>query len=137
MTSRIQNYKELEKQYLRKAKGRMKGRVTDLLNLYKDGHLYSKVTLQREVNRYLGHFKSEGERDLHYFKTMVKYLDIQPSTEKRRDSRIEQSSQKLATLFEKAEAKTKVRYTVKAILYSLTPRPSQKNGRMEMMYFIR
>ena len=67
MTNRIVSYKALEKQFLPKAKGpRQKERVRDLLNLYSDGKVFSKITMQRELNRYLGRFKNEGERDLFF-----------------------------------------------------------------------
>ena len=67
MTNRIASLTALEKQFLPKAKGaKQKGRVGDLLNLYKDGKIFSKITIQRELNRYLGRFKSEGERDLYF-----------------------------------------------------------------------
>ena len=75
-----------KKQYLRKSKGKQKERVSDLLKLYKDGKIFNKISIQREVNRYLGQsFKNEQERELQYYKTMVKYLDVQPSTDKRRE----------------------------------------------------
>ena len=67
MTNRITSFKALEKQLLPKAKGKQKERVRDLLKLYSDGNMFSKITIQRELNRYLGRFKNEGERDLYYF----------------------------------------------------------------------
>jgi hypothetical protein len=66
MTSRITSYKALEKQFLHKAKGKKKDRVADLLNLYKDGKIFSKITAQRELHRYLGRFKNEGEREVFF-----------------------------------------------------------------------
>jgi hypothetical protein len=55
MTNRITSYKALEKQFLPKAKGpRQKERVRDLLSLYQDGKIFSKITAQRELHRYLG-----------------------------------------------------------------------------------
>ena len=87
MTSRLNNYKSLEKQFLHKATKRQKDRVSDLLNLYKDGRILNKVTVQRELNRYLGRsFKNETERDLYYYKTfsghLAKSLNLKRQTEK-------------------------------------------------------
>jgi hypothetical protein len=52
---------------------------------------------------------------------MTTYLDVRPSTDKRREKRVEQKAEKIEALLEKAEAKTISKYTVKAILYSRTP----------------
>ena len=77
MSSRIETYKTLEKEYLRKSKGNQKEKVKDLLKLYKDEKIFSKITIQRELNRYLGQsFKNEGERELYFYKTMTKYLEF-------------------------------------------------------------
>jgi hypothetical protein len=68
MTNSVTSYKALEKQFLPKAKGaKQKERVRDLLSLYQDGKIFSKITAQRELHRYLGRFKDEGERDLYFF----------------------------------------------------------------------
>ena len=74
MSNRSEVYKALKKQFISKAKGNAKERVNDLLNLYRDGKVFSKATTQREINRYLGRFKSEEARDLYYFQTMSKHL---------------------------------------------------------------
>ena len=139
MTNRIVSYKALEKQFLPKAKGpRQKERVRDLLNLYSDGKVFSKITMQRELNRYLGRFKNESERDLYFFQSMAKHLNVQPSTDKRRDKRIKEKEQKLNQLIKKAEdRKPKARYTVKAILYSRAYNTSRKNGCMTVYRTIR
>ena len=62
-----------------------------MLKLYKDEKIFSKITIQRELNRYLGQsFKNEGEREKHFFfETMIKYLNAKPSTDKRRGERQE------------------------------------------------
>ena len=68
MSNRIVSYKALEKQFLPKAKGvKQKERVRDLLGLYQEGKIFSKITAQRELNRFLGRFKNEGVRDLFFF----------------------------------------------------------------------
>ena len=54
--------------------------------------------MQRELNRYLGRFKSEAERELYFFQSMAKHLGRQPSTERRRDKRIEEKAEKLDNL---------------------------------------
>jgi hypothetical protein len=60
---RSETYKALYKKYVPKAKGKQKERVIDLLNLYKDARIFSKITLQHDLNRYLGRsFKNETER---------------------------------------------------------------------------
>ena len=70
MSNRLETYKSLEKYYLRKSKGKQKEGVKEILKLYKDGKIFSKITIQRELNRYLGQsFKSEKERDSYYDKT--------------------------------------------------------------------
>jgi hypothetical protein len=95
MSNRIETYKHLEKQYIRKSKGKQKERVKDLLNMYKDGRIFSKVTIQRELNRYLGHFKNEDQRDLHYFNTMAKYVT--------NSRKLENTQKKIEKQFEKVE----------------------------------
>ena len=72
--NRVETYKTLQKQFLNKAKGKQKERVKDLLTLYKEGKIFSKVSIQRELNRYLGRFKSEDERELYYLKTMTEHI---------------------------------------------------------------
>ena len=62
MTNRIETYKSLKRQYLSKTKGKQKERVTYLLNLYKDGKIFSKITAQQVLNRYLGRFKDDNQR---------------------------------------------------------------------------
>ena len=69
MSNRLESYKTLEKQYKNKVKGKQKERVSDLLKLYKDEKIFSKITIQRELNRYLGQsFKNEDEREKHFSK---------------------------------------------------------------------
>jgi hypothetical protein len=138
MSSRLETYKTLHQSYIKKVKGKERDRVTDILKLYKDGKIFSKITVQQILNRYLGQsFKSEAKRDLYYFQVMVKYLGVQPLPHKRKEKRVEQQSEIIEKLFKNVERKTMVRYTIKAILYSLTPQASQKNGRMERIYSIK
>ena len=83
MPSRLETFETLKKQYRNKAKGKQKERVADLLKLYKDEKIFSKITIQRELNRYLGQsFKNEDERELHYFRTMAKYITNSGTMEK-------------------------------------------------------
>jgi hypothetical protein len=70
MTSRLKTLETLQKQYKNKVKGKQKDRVNDLLKLYKEEKIFSKITIQRELNRYLGHFKTEDAREKHFFETM-------------------------------------------------------------------
>jgi len=92
---RSETYKTLYKDYVPKAKGKQKERVIYLLNLYKDARIFSKITLQRDLNRYLGRsFKNETERELYYFKTMVKHFKTQPLPDKRKEKRINADAEK-------------------------------------------
>ena len=127
MSNRLETYRTLENTNLRKSKGNQNAKVNDLLKLYNDENLFSKITIQRELNRYLGRFKSEVERDLYFFQTMAKHLGMQPSTDKRRDKRMKERSKQLDQLLKKAkERQPKARYTVKAILYSRAGYEGQK-----------
>jgi len=55
-------------------KGVQKTRVNELLKLYEDGHIFSKIAVQKAVNEYLGHSNNSMERELKFYKTMTKYL---------------------------------------------------------------
>ena len=127
MSGRIGNYNSLLSTYSKKVKGKEKDRITDLLKLYKDGKIFSKISAQQILNRYLGQsFKTKQQKDLYYYETMIKYLGTQPSPQKRKEAQMKQKAEIIEQVLEKLERKTSVRYTVKAILYSLTPRTSQK-----------
>ena len=65
-------YKNLLKEYSRKANANQKPKVKELLNLYKTGKVFSKVTIRKELNRYLGRHANETARDLQLLTTMVK-----------------------------------------------------------------
>ena len=130
MTSRNETSKILEKYYKNKAKGKQKERVKDFLKLYKDGKIFSKVTIQREINRYLGQsFKSEAERDLFYYKTMTKYLDNPTTTLRKEKIRNEPEYKKVSRKADREQLKReraerrKIRSGLKkwyaSILYSL------------------
>ena len=144
MTSRNETLKTLEKYYKNKAKGKQKERVKDFLKLYKDGKIFSKISIQKILNRYLGQsFKSEQERDLFYYKTMTEYLD-NPTTALRKEKiRNEPRAEKLyrkterEQLERKRAERRKIRsglkngtlryYTVSTIVYSGSPQtPDQK-----------
>ena len=85
MSNRTNTLKTLEKQFLPKAKGKQKERVREFLDLYKDGKIFSKVTIQRELNRYLGRtFKNEDERESYYDKATSKYSE-NPTVVQRRE----------------------------------------------------
>ena len=56
---------------LRKAKGQQKERVRELLSLYESGKIFSKVTMQKTLNRYLGRHPNEASRYLYFYKTML------------------------------------------------------------------
>ena len=60
--NRIDTYKTLEKEYLRKSNATQKPKVRELLALYQSGKIFSKITIQKELNRYLGRHPSEKDR---------------------------------------------------------------------------
>ena len=74
--TRLESYKSLEKQFLPRVKGtRQRDKVLEVLNLYKEGRIKNKVTVQRELNRFLGQsFRNEVERNLYYYKTLSEHL---------------------------------------------------------------
>ena len=133
MLKKKKTFETLQQQYKNKVKGKQKERVSDLLKLYKDEQIFSKITFQRELNRYLGHFNNEGERERHFFETMIKYLNAKSSTDKRQgerqEKRIQKQSDDIETLFKAAEKVNKVSYTVNAILFSING-PSNKKKKI-------
>ena len=89
------------------------------MKLYKDGKIFSKISIQKILNRYLGQsFKSEQERDLFYYKTMTEYLDVKPSPDKRREKRMEDQREDIDKLFKIAKKRLRSKYTVSVIVYS-------------------
>jgi hypothetical protein len=88
-------YKTLEKEYLRKANATQKPKVRELLNLYKSGKIFSKVTMQKTLNRYLGRHANEASRDLYFYKTMLTNINDTKSLAK--------DNKKVEKAFEKAE----------------------------------
>ena len=95
--NRLDTYKTVQRYYQNKAKGKQKGRVADLLKLYMDGKIFSKITAQREINRYLGRFKTEGERDMYYFQTIGKHM-TNIRTVSTRQNKLESSLDKLSDI---------------------------------------
>ena len=69
---RKKTFKSLQNQY-KNVKGIQKTRVNELLKLYEDGHIFSKIAVQKAVNEYLNHASSPVERELHFHKIMSKY----------------------------------------------------------------
>ena len=63
----------MQTQY-KNVKGDQKTRVNELLKLYEDGHIFSKIAAQKAINEYLEPAKSPMERELRFYKTMTKYL---------------------------------------------------------------
>ena len=66
---------------------------------------------------------------------MAKYLGIQTLTDKRKEKRVIEDAKKMDTIIEKVERKTKARYTIKAILYSSTPRGNQKKWKHDNIVY--
>ena len=126
MSNRTNILKTLEKRFLPKAKGKQKERVREFLDLYKSGKIFSKITIQRELNRYLGRHPSETARELHYYKTLVKYMGNESALDKRKEAKIEKQQEKIKTLIKASKKITtpKTNYTVKATLYSDVPNPN-------------
>ena len=75
MSNRTNTLKTLEKQFLPNAKGQQKDRVRELLSLYESGKIFSKVTMQKTLNRYLGRHPNEASRDLYFYKTMLTIMN--------------------------------------------------------------
>ena len=56
------------------------------MKLYKDGHIFSKATAQKEINNYLSYAENPRERELRFYKTMTKYLSSDSSTKEKRQT---------------------------------------------------
>ena len=87
---RNKTYNNLNNKYLKKGVGKQKDRVIDIIELYKKGKIFNQTTIANEVNRYLGHFENEDQRDSYYFKTMAKYIvkkDRTSQTENKRSQK--------------------------------------------------
>ena len=69
------------------------------------------------------------------FKTMVKHFKTQPLPDKRKEKRINADAEKVDIIFNKVERKAKARYTIKAILYSQTPRGNQKKWKHDNVVY--
>ena len=67
-------YNNLLKEYSRKANATQKPKVKELLDLYQSGKVFSKVTMQRQRNRYLGKHVDETARDIYFYKTMAENM---------------------------------------------------------------
>ena len=65
---------DFPKNQYKHVKGVQKTRVNELLKLYEDGHIFSKIAAQKAINEYLNHASTPIERELHFYKTMTKYL---------------------------------------------------------------
>ena len=79
------------------------------MKLYKDGHIFSKATAQKEINNYLSYAKNPLERELRFYKTMTKYLSSDSSTKQKKQTK----------QFKKNEYKIKkieTKYKIKIIL---------------------
>ena len=60
-SSRKNTLEFLKNQY-KNVKGVQKTRVNELLKLYEDGHIFSKIAAKKAVNEYLGHANNPLER---------------------------------------------------------------------------
>ena len=81
--------------------------------MYKNGKMFSKVTTQRELNKYLGRHPSETARELHFYKTLVKYMGNTSALETRKEVKTEKQQwrgrKKTKTKKKKNKKKTKKR----------------------------
>ena len=100
-------YKRLLKEYSRKANATQKPKVKELLNLYQTGEVFSKVTMQRQLNRYLGKHVDETARDIYFYKTMAENMNNTNAKMK--------VSKKLETTLKKAEHITRYRESSKFV----------------------
>ena len=67
-------YKKILKEYLRKANANQKPKVKELLNSYKSGEIFSKVTMRKQLNSYLNTRKDDTIRDLQFLQLNVKNI---------------------------------------------------------------
>ena len=67
-------YKNLLKEYSRKANANQTPKVKEILSLYQSGKIFSKVTVHKQLNRYLGRHADETARDLQFYQTMIKNI---------------------------------------------------------------
>ena len=56
-------YKNLLKEYLRKANANQKPKVKEILSLYQSGNIFSQVTVQKQLNSYLNSRNDDRMRD--------------------------------------------------------------------------
>ena len=92
-------YKNLLKEYSRKANANQKPKVKELLNLYKTGKVFSKITIRKELNRYLGRHANETARDLQLLTTMVK-SNTNTAPPSRENKKLEKQFEKSVKQFE-------------------------------------
>ena len=83
MSNRTNTLKKLEKEFSPKARGKQKERVREILGLYESGKIFSKVTMQKTLNRYLGRHPNEASRELYFYKTMANNV-LKPIKEERK-----------------------------------------------------
>ena len=100
-SSRKNTLEFLKNQY-KNVKRVQKTRVNELLKLYEDGHIFSKIAVQKAVNEYLGHAKNPIERELHFYKTMTKYLSSS-AKEKKQTKQIKTKDEQIKNLINKVE----------------------------------
>ena len=81
---RNKTFKLLQKQF-ENVKGEQKTKVNDLLKLYEDGHIFSKIAIQKAINDYLAPVKNPLERELKYYKTIANYRNVDTSFKHKRD----------------------------------------------------
>ena len=127
MDSREKGLVFLQKQF-KNIKGEQKQKVKDILKLYKDGHIYSKATAQKEINNYLSYAKNPIERELRFYKTMTKYLSSAHSS---KDKKLTKQINKNVDKIKELEIKHKVKiikekviekeFMIEVLLYSDIP----------------
>jgi len=119
------------KNQFKNVKGVEKTRVNELLKLYEDGHIFSKIAAQKAINEYLGHASSPVERELHFYKTMTKYLIKnrgQSVLHKREAAKKETKEniqaevlKKVDKHIQKFESKRLQKYSLEVMMYSTNP----------------
>jgi hypothetical protein len=103
----IQYIKHLLKEYSRKANATQKPKVKEILNLYQTGKIFSKVTVQKQLNSYLNSRNDDRMRDLQFLQLNVKNISNigKPIKE----------SKKVEATFKKAEHITRYRENYKFV----------------------
>jgi hypothetical protein len=128
-----------------------KAKVNDLLKLYGEGKIFSKIEVQKAIGEYIAPSSNPQQQELKYHQTMVRIFELphhpqRKQQEKRQATRTKKQFEQITKeLKEKLQARKEAReralktYVVHAMLYSNTPnvegqKPNYKYKHLD--YFI-